>query len=347
LPLQRSLWSDVPTIAASLGLDDLFPEGFGCWLDEEGNLYLEADHVARLLDGLPRVLTAEGARQIQRVQEAACQTLIERTSWAASNGPKLTPDAARDSVAALGSAIASILPYGMLMKFAPDALLGLLREMGDESPVPHPSPSSGLRLTQGLVRLAALCRDAGYTPARLEEEWPGVAPRVGSAVREFSRAQVGMGPLPWDEPGYDDPLKVLGALKVASPDEAVDRDILRAQMHPLVHPAARAAVLPPRERALRDLLTFWLKFLDRETWYVRRAFFVGMAPLLRRLREQASIPEHHGAETYLFMDIREIQEGTESLHRAEERRGRYFADHRYLRMHGIGAGRLASMMERL
>jgi hypothetical protein len=343
--LQKSLWGEVPKIAAIVQLGDLFPGGFGCWLDEDGDLYLDAEHVDRLLESLPRVLTAEVARRIQRVQGAACQTLLHRTWWAASKAPELAPDAAREAVSTLGSAIASILPYGMLMKFAPDAVLGLLREAGDVAPAPLPTPSSGRRLMQELARLAAHCQIADYPPARLASEWPDVPAGVSSAVRAFSRAHVGMGALPWDEPGYEDPLYVVGAIKVAFPEmEGADRTNHRVGSLPAAYPMSEATDLSHRAEALRDLLTFWLEFLDRETWYVRQAFFVGMVPLLRNLYERAPIPEETGAATYLFMDLSEIHSGTYSFSEAEERRRRYDADERYLQMHGVGPKRLADMM---
>ena len=97
--------------------------------------------------------------------------------------------------------------------------------------------------------------------------------------------------------------------------------------------------------ALRRLLGFWLDFLERETWYVRRAFFVGMIPLLQQLaaRYRQKIPAFQPADL-LFLDLHELVAGTFDPAVIQTRRHRYMENTDYLSLRGVSPSRLATML---
>jgi hypothetical protein len=103
--------------------------------------------------------------------------------------------------------------------------------------------------------------------------------------------------------------------------------------------------VPTKIAALRRLLAFWLDFLERETWYVRRAFYVGMIPLLRQLAAEyrRQIPTLQLGDL-LFLDIRELIAETIDPAVIEMRRRRYMENSEYLSLHGIEPSRLATMV---
>jgi len=92
------------------------------------------------------------------------------------------------------------------------------------------------------------------------------------------------------------------------------------------------------------MLAFWLEFLERETWYVRRAFYVGIVPLLRRLAA-----DYQGRllrpEDLLFLEIQELTGHGGEPAVVHVRRQRYLADPVYLTRQGIEPGRLTAILE--
>jgi len=97
--------------------------------------------------------------------------------------------------------------------------------------------------------------------------------------------------------------------------------------------------------ALRRVLGFWLDFLERETWYARRAFYVGMIPLLQQLAAgyRQKIPAFQMADL-LFLDIRELAAGIADPAVIRTRRHRYMENTDYLSLHGVDPNRLATIL---
>ena len=108
---------------------------------------------------------------------------------------------------------------------------------------------------------------------------------------------------------------------------------------------ASTAGVPTKIAALRRVLGFWLDFLERETWYVRRAFYVGMIPLLQQLAAgyRQKIPTFQPADL-LFLDIRELTAGIADPAVIDTRRQRYMENTDYLSLHGVDPSRLATML---
>jgi hypothetical protein len=190
------------------------------------------------------------------------------------------------------------------------------------------------------------CSALDYIPQRLQHEWPRVSPEVSQLVREFCHQQTGFGPLAWDSPGYEDPDDVVRLLHSAF--DEVDAEQVRRRLSF----AKKAAITPSRASvrtkvaALRRVLGFWLIFLERETWYVRRAFYVGMVPLLQQLAKgyRQKIPALQPADL-LFLDIRELTTEIVDPAMIEARRDRYMENTEYLSVRGVDPNRLAIMMK--
>jgi hypothetical protein len=98
--------------------------------------------------------------------------------------------------------------------------------------------------------------------------------------------------------------------------------------------------------ALRRVLGFWLNFLERETWYARRAFYVGMIPLLRQMTMgyREKIADIKLADL-LFLEIRELVAGAADPAVIQVRRHSYTENAEYLSLHGIDSSRLGTMLE--
>src|SRR5262249_9065228 len=103
--------------------------------------------------------------------------------------------------------------------------------------------------------------------------------------------------------------------------------------------------VPTKIAALRRVLGFWLDFLERETWYVRRAFYVGLIPLLQRVAAgyRQKIPAVHFSGM-LFLDIRELTAGIAHPALIHTRRQRYMENTEYLALHGVDLNRLTMML---
>ena len=233
-----------------------------------------------------------------------------------------------------------------MSKFVPDILLRALADTGDAEPPPFPEKSAGGELMQNTFALYEACCAVNYTPQRLQREWPRVSAEVLQLVRHFCTRQTGFGPLAWDSPGYEDPNYVIRLLHSAF--DQVDAEQVRRRLSFAKRPAVTRPTgdAPTKIAALRRVLEFWLDFLERETWYARRAFYVGMIPLLRRLAAgyREKIPEFQLTDL-LFLEMRELVAGMADPAVIKTRRQRYMENTEYLSLHGVDASRLARMLE--
>src|SRR4029434_4543267 len=232
--------------------------------------------------------------------------------------------------------------------FVPDVLLRALADAGDVEQPPFPGKSAGAELMQNTFALYQACCALDYTPQRLQREWPRVPPEVFHLVSEFCNRQTGFGPLAWDSPGYEDPNYVVRLLHSAFNE--VDAEQVRRRLSLAKRPAiARSTIdVPTKIAALRRVLGFWLDFLEQETWYVRRAFYVGMIPLLRQLAAEyrREIPTVQPVDL-LFLDIGELIAGTIDPAVIPTRRHRYMENSEYLSLRGIEPNHLSTMLESL
>ncbi|HEY4271550.1 MAG TPA: hypothetical protein VGM65_06070 [Candidatus Udaeobacter sp.] len=346
LPLQRSLFGQAARAATTIGLPGLSSElDFPAWLDENGDLFLDRSKVTALTKALPSWFTPENLELMRATHAAACGTLVDATEKAARVAVSLSGAAARRLTDDLANGMALVLAYGVLSKFVPDILLGALTDAGDVEPPPFPEKSAGAELMQNTFALYQACRVLDYSPQRLQQEWPRVSPEVFQLVSEFCNRQTGFGPLAWDAPGYEDPNYVVGLLHSAFDEVNAEqvRQRLSFAQRPVV---ARPTIdVPTKIAPLRRVLGFWLDFLERETWYVRRAFYVGMIPLLRQLAAEyrRQSPPFELANL-LFLDIGELIAGVVDPAVIRTRRYRYMENTEYLSLHGIESGRLASML---
>lgn len=343
LPLQRSLFSRLDGAAELLGLADTLPGArFGAWLDQNGDLFLDRSHVERLVEALPGRLTPEHVEGVEQAQRTCCEDLVAATERAANLASGAGEAELRSLVGELAERIAAILPYGVLSKFVPDALLQALVAAGDRQLPPFPRPSFGAELAKRSLVLYRDCLALGWAPERLEAGWPAVAPEVASLVRRFCRDETGSGPLQWEAQGYEDPRYVFGILQAAFAGSTPELEALRdppTGLQESARPAGNAGTPSPARRHL----AFWLDFLERETWFVRRAFYRGMIPLLRQLATlECGAGDGFGAEELLFQEIDELRSGAIRVDLSSRRR-EYFADAAYLARLGIGAGRLAAV----
>lgn len=345
LPLQCSLFGQVARVATTIGLPGLTTEqDFPARLDENGDLFLDRWQVAALTRTLPSWLTPETLEFMHTTHAAACDALVD----ASENAARVTASldgAARKVWEDLANKMALVLAYGILSKFVPDILLRALADAGDAEPPPFPEQSAGAELMQNTFALYQACCALKYSPQRLQREWPRVSPEVFHLVSEFCNRQTGFGPLAWDSPGYEDPNYVVRLLHSAF--DEVDAKEVRRRLSFVKRPAvARSTInMPAKIAALRHVLGFWLDFLERETWYVRRAFFVGMIPLLQQLATgyRQKIPEFQPADP-LFLQIRELAAGIADPAVIHTRRGRYMENTEYLSLRGVHPSRLATMM---
>jgi hypothetical protein len=346
LPLQRSLFNQAARASTTIGLPRLSAEqDFPARLDENGDLFLDRTQVGALTEALASWFTPKTLEVMTTTHTAACAALVAATEnsardVASGNGApkKLLED--------LADRIALVLAYGVLSKFVPDVLLRALADAGDSEPPPFPEKSAGAELMQNMFALYKACSDLNYAPERLRREWPNVAPEVSHLVTEFSKRQTGFGPLAWDSPGHEDPDYVVRLLHSAF--DGVDAEQVRQRLSFAEKPAATRSMpdRPEKISALRRVLGLWLEFLERETWYVRRAFYVGMVPLLQQLavgyRKKISAFQ---VTDLLFLDVRELTADTADPAVIQARRHRYLENTDYLSLHGVDPKRLATIVE--
>ena len=347
LPLQRSLFGLVPRAATKIGLPGLTSEvDFPAQLDESGDLFLDRAKITAITRELPRWFTLETLERMHMTHTAACDALIT-ASEAASRTVGSFGEPARKSLEDLADKMALVLAYGILSKFVPDVLLRALADEGDLDAPPFPRRSAGAELLGETFGLYQSCCALNYSPQRLQHEWPRVSPEVFQLISEFCNQQTGFGPLAWDSPGYEDPVYVVRLLHSAFDEVDAGEIRRRVSFAKRVAFDLPAAVLPARVAMLRRVLGFWLEFLDRETWYVRRAFYIGMIPILRQFgspgRQNAGCLE---LTDLLFLEISELTTGAIDPMVIRTRRDLYLANTEYLSLHGINAKRLATMMRR-
>ncbi len=343
LPLQRSLFRGISRAPATIGLPGVLPDDrLGAWLDDEGNLYLDTTDVERLTAALAARATPAFFEAMEIGLAAACDAVITSTERSRSRATSADEAEARALLSEVGERVTTLLPYGILSKFVPDALYRLLQATGDSDAPPFPTRSPGTELTLAAASLCRSCHARGYSPERLRTEWPLVPPEVATMVEEFCDDHTGFGPLACEAPGYEDPRYVIGILEgmLADDDPAA---LLRR-----LAPSARipSVEIPWAETSpLRRLLAAWLTFLDRETWYVRRAFYLGLLPMLHRL-----LPAYRRTdpgflpEDLLFLTLDELIAPPAEPRVAATRRARYLADAEYFAKYGITADRLRTIM---
>ena len=345
LPLQRSLFGLATQAATTIGLPGLSSEfDFPAQVDENGDLFLDRSKVAALSKALFSWFTPKALETMRSTHAAACDALTS----ASENAARVT--AAHDGAAGklsedLANRMALVLAYGILSKFVPDVLLRALAEAEDAEPPPFPEKSAGAELMQDTFALHQACCALDYTPQRLQQEWPRVSSEVFQLVSEFCHRQTGFGRLAWDSPGYEDPDYVIRLLHSAF--DEVDAEQLRQRLSFAKRPAVirSAGEVSTKIAALRRALGFWLDFLERETWYVRRAFYVGMIPLLRQLAAgyRQKMPAFEPADL-LFLDVGELTIGTADPAVIHTRRQRYMTNTEYLSLHGVEPSRLTMIM---
>ncbi len=345
LPLQRSLFGLAARAATTIGLPGLTSElDFPARLDENGDLFLDRSKVAALSKALLSWFTSETLERMRSTHAAACAALIDASENAALVSAS-RDGAARKLSEDLANRMALVLAYGILSKFVPDLLLRALAEAGNVEPPPFPEKSAGAELMQDTFALYQACCVLNYTPQRLQQEWPPVSSEVFQLVREFCHRQTGFGRLAWDSPGYEDPDYVIRLLHSAF--DEVDAEQLRRRLSFAKRPAVTPSTSDGATKiaALRRVLGFWLDFLERETWYVRRAFYVGMIPLLRQLAAgyRQKMPTFQPTDL-LFLDICELTTGIADPAVIHTRRQRYITNTEYLSYHGVNPSRLATIM---
>jgi hypothetical protein len=345
LPLQRSLFGQIARAATTIGLPGLSSElDFPARLDENGDLFLDRSQVAALTQALLSWFTSETLEFMHTTHVAACDALVDASENAARATASLD-GAARMLSEDLANRMALVLVYGILSKFVPDVLLRALADAGDVEPPPFPETSAGAELMQNTFALYQACFVLSYPPQRLRREWPRVSPEVFRLVSQFCHRQTGFGPLAWDSPGYEDPNYVVRLLHSAFNE--VDAEQVRRRLSFAKRSAVAQSTtgVPTKIVALRRVLGFWLDFLERETWYARRAFYVGMIPLLRQLATGylEKIPKCQLTDL-LFLDIRELVAGIADPAVIHTRRRRYMENTEYLSLHGVDSSRLATML---
>lgn len=347
LPLQRSLFLEAARAATTIGLPELFSElDFPARLDENGDLFLDRLQIATLTQAFRAWFAPETLEHMHARHAAACDALVDATENAARAAASLDSAASGRFTEDLANRMALVLAYGVLSKFVPDILLRALADAGDVEPPPFPDKSAGAELTQNLFALYEACCALSCTPRRLQRDWPRVPSEVFHLVTKFCKRQTGFGPLAWDSPGYEDPKYVVRLLHSAFDEvdaEQVRRHLSFAERLAVARPNVD---VPMKIAALRRVLGFWLDFLERETWYVRRAFYFGMIPLLRQLTAEyhREIPTVQPVDL-LFLDVRELVGGAVDPAVIETRRRRYMESSDYLSLHGIDPSRLATMLQ--
>lgn len=339
LPIQRSVFARISRGPAMAGLCGVLPgDRFGARLDEVGDLYLDTSHIDRLAQALPGLATSEFLLEMRHGLAARSAAVVECTARAAQVAAVGTEAEARVLLTELGDAVAELIPYGILSKFIPDQLLGLLEAAGDTAGPPFPARSPGSELARAAARLGAGCLARGFPPERLLREWPEVPHDIVVQVGNFCRAHRGFGPLAWEAEGYEEPRFLFGVLAVVL-NGARPEDMLQRLAGEPAAPEARD------DSPLRGLLAEWLDFLEHETWYVRRAFYVGMVPLLRRLAAgQRRIHHELAAEDLLFLGLDELATAEIDGPTAVKRRMQYFADGEYLKKYPVTPERLQAVM---
>lgn len=318
---------------------------FPASLNDDGDLFLDRARVTTLTNALLAWFTPNNLKLMHERHRGICTGLVDAAEYASRVAGTLGEGPALKWTEDLANQSALVMTYGILSKFVPDILLRALVSAGDAEPPPFPARSAGSEVLRKMFALQQACRALGYPPSRLRHEWPNVSPETFCLVSDFCHQQQGFGPLAWDSPGYENPDYVVRLLFSAFNE--VDPEQVSFQLSDRsLRQVTKSANFPEVVVVLRRVLGFWLDFLEKETWYVRRAFYVGMVPLLRRVAKgfRRTTPPLEVADL-LFVDIDELAAGMFDPATIHARRERYFRNTEYLSLQGVDAGRLATMLQ--
>jgi len=354
LPIQRSVFADIDRAPSLIGLTGVLPgDKLGAWLNDEGDLFLDRGDVDRLSTALSERISEQFLAGMERSIRSACHTLRITTDKCHATAANATPEEARRLLGQLQQALTAFVPFGIMSKFVPDILYKAFASTPSAGIPTLPDESPGAALTREAFALFGDCTDAGFPPDRLLAEWPGVPSTINDRIFDFCDAHAGFGPLPWEAPGYEDPRYVFGVLQANF--GGCDRGAMLLRFSDRVattrnheDAASASSELTPLRRALRRVIITWMEFLERETWYVRRAFYVAMLPLLVRL-----LPEYEKksttilAEDTLFMELEDLISGKPDVSVARVRRENYFARKDYVFEHAISEARLTALFDRV
>jgi len=370
LPLQRSVFSNIDQAPQLIGLEGVLSDDrLGARVDDVGDLYLDPNNVDQLATAMSERISPRFLADMERSLVSACHTVGCTTDLCRARAAAATADEARLLIGTLGSSLRTLVPFGILSKFVPDTLFKALASTA-ETEIPRLRyDSPGAVLTRDAFALYEECGEQGFPPDRLLAEWPAVPPVIAERVREFCEKHSGFGPLPWEAPGYEDPAYVFAALR------AIFADGDSAEMSRRLGDGVRRSGNVPRsdgarirslfeetelqsdldsaemqfpqstETMLRRAIVVWLEFLERETWYVRRAFYAGLVPLLRRLKsDQGQRNEVIAIDDLLFFELDELSARQVIPDLARIRREKYLGNSEYLIEYGISADRLGRIL---
>lgn len=345
LPLQQSLFSETGEAVTTMDFPGLTTASdFPASLDD-GDLYLDRAKVAALSEALLECLTEDRLNAMRAAHVSACDQLLATTDKAAREAASLHGQPLRKLLQELADDITLIMSYGVMSKFVPDLLLRARKDAGEYDSAPFPNNSAGSEILRNTFALYQACLAAGYSPRRLRDEWPRVSVQVKELLTRFCSEQRGFGPLPWDSPGYEDPQYVARILYSAF--DQVDPEQVRQRLALVkTRSTTHFAEGNTKLAALRETLAFWLEFLEWETWYVRRAFYLGVVPLLKQLTlESVNSSRSVQSDDLLFLTFNEITSVSWNMAIINERRDRYLKNNDYLSLHGITPDRLTTMLE--
>jgi hypothetical protein len=364
LPLQRSIFSSIDRAPELIGLTGVLPDDrLGAWVNEDGDLFLDAENVERLGKALFERISPELLDCMERSLVSACNGVRCATELCRDRAPTANANEARLLIAGLGVAVRALIPFGILSKFVPDVLYKAFALPGDADTPRLSYDSPGTVLTREAFALFEECSGNDFPPDRLLAEWPAVPSVIAERVRTFCERHAGFGPLPWEAPGYEDPRYVFTVLRTtfAEGDSAeiwrrlrpdvpgrVDADIRPTRdvkEMPVSRDTADRRLTVSTQKALERGVVVWLEFLERETWYVRRAFYVGLVPLLHHLLlEYRQLNRTITLEDVLFLGLDELTAPQPDGALARSRREKYLGHSEYLIEYGISPGRFGAML---
>jgi hypothetical protein len=364
LPLQHSVFSSIDRAPEFIGLTGVLPDDrLGAWVNEDGDLFLDAENVERLGKALFEGISPGLLDGMERSLVSACNAVRCATELCRDRAPTADANEARLLIAGLGQTVRALIPFGILSKFVPDVLYKALASPADAEIPRLRYDSPGTVLTREAFGLFEECSEKDFPPDRLLAEWPAVPPVIAERVRTFCERHAGFGPLPWEAPGYEDPHYVFTVLRTTfaegdsaeiwrrlRPDaaERVDADIRPSRDVEEILVSRDTADLRLRvstQKALRRVVVVWLEFLERETWYVRRAFYAGLVPLLHHLlSEYRQLNQIITLEDVLFLGLDELTAPRPDMALARSRREKYLGHSEYLIEYGISPGRFGTML---
>ena len=355
LPLQRSVFTNIDRAPTLVDLTGVLPDDrLGAWLNDAGDLFLDVAHVGQLASAIPDRISPAWLHHMACSLESACRGVGLTTELCRTRARDADASEARQLIADLGASVRTLVPFAILSKFVPDALYRAAASSGDASVPALPHDSPGTMLTRESFALFEACGACGFPPDRLLAEWPAVPADIGDRVRTFCEGHAGFGPLQWEAPGFEDPryvFTVLQAVFAESDGEQVRHRLRggaprRAPAEATPSPSGHGARWPASTmKTLRRVTVMWMEFLERETWYVRRAFHVGFLPLVHRLATEFAMWDvDMTADDVLFLGLDELTAQRPDLALARSRRETYLANSGYLAEHGIVSDRLATMM---